>query len=346
MDASTAKQPKSFWRAAARHRNVHTSTAFVSGQTLNIPMRKSGYLSEFRVNINGTVTPGAGATVTDSDALINFLPGIGIKSAQGSYIHSYSSRDLHDFNYRLNGGGVKPESDPTYQMFVPGTTGAQPVNINWRLPISINPGINVETGLLMRQIPNAEFTIELRCATPSDQSMVATNLTYNLNITIEEIWFEAVGAGVVPPAFNTIVRLRKQTFGPVVAGGDFEIKYPVQPTILDLMTRTIENGVASHSNVNTLSLVANHQNQIESRRMADVRSDNFQHFAKAFRNGIALQDFCDDGDGVNETRSRDFINSAGAAELTLVVNTKSTFNPVSSQVDVIIRELVPLAVYR
>lgn len=337
---------KSFWRAAARHRNVHTTITFVSGQTLNIPLRKSGYLSEFRINVNGTVTPGAAATAVDTDALVNLLPTIGLKSAQGSYLHNYSMRDLFDFNYRLHGGGVSPASDPSFQMFAIGTTTAQPVNINLQMPMSINSGINVETGLLMRQIPNAEFTLELRCATPSDLTATAASMAFALTITIEEVWFEAVGAGVVPPAFNTIVRLRKQIFGPVVAGGDFEIKYPVQPTILDLMTRTIENGAAAHANVNTLSLVANHQNQVESRRMADIRAENYRQYGKAFRTGVALQDFCDDGDGCNETRSRDFINSAGAAELTEVVNTKNGFNTANSEVDVIIRELVPLAVYR
>lgn len=338
--------PKSFWRAAARHRNVHTTIAFVSGSTLNIPLRKSGYLSEFRININGTVTPGAGGTIVDADGMTNYLPFIGLKSAQGSYIHSYSSRDLFDFNYRLHGGGVSPAADPSYANALIATTTAQPVNMNLKMPISINDGINVESGLLMRQIPNAEFTLELRCATPSDLTATAAAMTFALTITIEEIWFEAVGANVIPPAFNTIVRLRKQTFGPLTAGGDFEVKYPVQPTILDCMSRVTENGAAAHANINTISLVANHQNQLESRRMADLRAENYRHFGKAFRTGVQLQDFCDDGDGANETRSRDFINSAGAAELTFVFNTKAGFNTVNSQVDMILRELVPLAVYR
>lgn len=345
--AAAANAPKSFWRAAARHRNVHSTIAFVSGQTVNIPLRKSGYLSEFRINVNGTVTPGAGAAIVDPDAASNLIPFIGLKSAQGSYIHSYSMRDLLDFNYRLNGSAVSPTADPSYAMFAIGTAAAQPVNVNVRMPVSINEGINVETGLLMRQIPNAEFQLELRFATIGDQGITGAAFVYGaITVTIEEVWFEAVGAGVVPPAFNTIVRLRKQSFGPLTAGGDYEVKYPVQPTILDSMSRVTENGVASHTNINTVALVANHQNQLELRRAADIRSENYRHFGKAFRNGIFLQDFCDDGDGVNETRSRDFINSAGAAELTFVFNTKGGFNTANSQVDMILRELVPLAVYR
>jgi hypothetical protein len=344
--SNAAPAAKTFWRAAARHRNVHTTIAFVAGSTLNIPLRKSGYLSEFRLNINGTVTPGAAATIADADAAINYLPFIGIKSAQGSYIHSYSLRDLVDYNYRLTGGGVSPLADPTYTGFAVGTATAQAVNLNVIMPVSINSGLNVETGLLLRQIPNAEFNLELRCALPADQTITQTAMTYALTICVEEIWFEAVGAGVIPPAFNTIVRLRKQSFGPMTAGGDYEIKYPVQPTILDSMLRVIENAVAAHVHVNTISLVANHQNQLESRRMQDIRAENYRHFAKGFRNGIFLLDFTDDGDGVNETRSRDFVNSAGAAELTFVVNTLSSFVATSSQTDMILRELVPLAVYR
>jgi hypothetical protein len=337
---------KSFWRAAARHRNVHTTIAFVSGSTLNIPLRKSGYLSEFRINLNGTITPGAAGTIVDTDGVTNLLPFIGLKSAQGSYIHSYSSRDLFDFNYRLNGGGVSPAADPTYQAVTITTATVQNVNMNLRMPISINDGINVETGLLMRQIPNAEFTLELRCATASDLTATAASIAFALTITIEEIWFEAVGAGVEPPKFNTILRLRKQSFGPLTAGGDYEVKYPVQPTILDAMTRITENGIAAHANVSTISLTANHQNQLEQRRVVDIRAENYRHLGKALRTGVMLLDFCDDGDGANETRSRDFINSAGAAELTFVFTTKAGFVTTNSQVDMILREMVPLAVYR
>ena len=344
--SGSAQPAKSFWRAAARHRNVHTTIAFVAGSTLNIPLRKSGYLSEFRININGTVTPGASATVVDNDALVNYLPFIGLKSAQGSYIHSYSMRDLVDFNYRINGGTVSPLADPTYANIAVATATAQPVNVNMVMPISINTGINCESGLIMRQLANAEFTLELRCALPADQTITQTAMVYNLTIVVEELWFEAVGPNVVPPAFNTVIRLRKQTFGPMTSGGDYEIKYPVQPTIIDALLRVTENAVASHTHVNTVSLVANHQNQLESRRAVDIRAENYRHFAKAFRNGMFMLDFCDDGDGANETRSRDFVNSAGAAELTFVVNTLSSFVATSSQTDMILRELVPLAVYR
>lgn len=346
--AQTKTAKKSFWRGAARHKNVHTTIAFVSGTTLTIPLRKNGYASAFRINVNGTVTPSlAAGTAQDPDALVNLLPFIGIKSAQGAYLHSYSMRDLFDYNYRLH-NVVSPASDPTFANFAIGTAAAQPVNINLEIPLSLNSDLNVETGMVLRQIPNSEFYMELRCAVPGDLvgSGTGTISAFSLTITIEELWFEAVGADTQAPAFNTAVRLRSQTFSPINSGGATEFKYPVQPTILDAMHRIVDGGVASLTNHQTLGLVANHQNQVELRRTPDIRAENYRQYGKTFRNGILLQDFTDDSGVPNSTRSRDFINSQAAAELNFVHQTASAFNSTNSSAQIILRELVPLGVYR
>ncbi|MBD5656557.1 MAG: hypothetical protein IAI50_15455 [Candidatus Eremiobacteraeota bacterium] len=339
---------KSFWRAAARHKDVHTTIAFASGQTLIIPLRKNGYLAAFRLNINGTVTPGlAAGTAQDPDNLINLLPFIGIKSAQGAYLHSYSMRDLFDYNYRLH-SVVSPLTDPTYAMYAIGTAAAQPVNFTLEVPLSLNCDLNVETGLVLRQIPNSEFYMELRCAQQGDLVGTGTGTitAFNLTITLEEIWFEAVGADATAPAFNTAVRLRSQQFSPMNSNGTTEFKYPVQPTILDCMSRVLDGGVASLANHTQLALIANHQNQVEMRRTVDIRSENYRAYGKPFRNGVLLQDFTDDSGLPNSTRSRDFVNSQAAAELNFVHTTGAAFNSTNSGATLIFRELVPLGVYR
>lgn len=348
MPTNGSTPKKTFWRGAARHKNIHSTIAFVSGQTITTPLRKNGYLCAFRLNINGTVTPSlAAGTAQDPDNLSNLLPFIGIKSAQGAYLHSYSMRDLIDYNYRLR-GIVSPLSDPTYSMYAIGTASAQPVNITLEIPLALSDNLNSETGLLLRQIPNSEFYLETRCAAAGDLVGNGTGTigAFNLTINLEEVWFEAVGADTEPPKFNTAVRLRSQTFSPINSGGQTEFKYPVQPTILDAMHRINDGGVASLTNHQTLGLVANHQNQVELRRTPDIRAENYRQYGKAFRNGILLQDFTDDSGVPNSTRSRDFLNSQAAAELNFVHQTAGAFNSTNSSSQIILRELVPLGVYR
>lgn len=348
---SQAQAPRgkaSFWQRAARHQNVHSTDAFAIGQTIYRPLRRSGYLAGLKINVNGQIGVTTG-TQDDADAITNILPFIGIKSPQGTYLVSLSSRDLFDFNYRLK-RGVSPASDPSYAPINAGATSTQTINYNFFLPIAMNAGLNVETGLLMRQIANCDFMLEMRCAQSSDLAgsgtLAIAAAGTGVVVTVEEIWFEAVDpANTVPPPFNTFVRLRSQlALTPLAAGAVNPINYPVGPVILDAMFRTVENKVAAHANIQQLQLQSNFNNVIQARNADQVRLDNYWDYGKAFPNGVFLLNFTDDGAAVNESRMRDIINSIAAAELDFFVQTKQAFNAANSSVTAIYRELVPLAV--
>lgn len=335
----------SFWQAAAKHQDTHSVDLYNQlGQIINRPLRRAGYLAALKININGTIGVTTG-TAPDADTVTNFIPFIGLKSPQGAYLQSTSLRALIDLNYRL-ARGVSPLSDPSFTGPNVGATSTQNINLNVVWPMSLNLGINVETGLLLRQLANNDFVCEMRCATSADLagSGTAAFATPNLNITIEEIWFEAVDEDQVEePSFATFCRVRDQLIlNNVVAGFANDVNYPVGPVILDAQFRVTENGAAAHGNVSSIALLANTSNQVFQRNGDQIRFDNYMKYGKAFRNGVFLAEFVDDGAGVNESRMRDWINSAAASQIDWVFNTKSGFNSTNSNVLATYRELVPM----
>lgn len=344
----TRNARKTFWQRAARHRNVHSTDTFTIGQTIYRPLRRSGYLVGLKINVNGQIGVTTG-TQDDPDAITNILPFIGIKSPQGTYLISVTSRALFAFGYRLF-AGTSPAGDPSYAPINAASTATQTINYNFLLPISLGPGLNVETGMLMRQIANNDFMLEMRCANSADLAgggtLAIAAAGTGLTVTVEELWYEAVDPSkVVAPPFNTFVRLREQlALSPLVSGQGNIINYPVGPVLLDALVRVVENKVAAHANVQSIELQSNYNNQIEQRNADQIRLDNYLHFGKAFPNGTFLLDFVDDTSAVNESRMRDWINSIAAAELDFTVSTKQAFNAASSSVDMTYRELVPLAV--
>ncbi len=346
--AAPAKGRRSFWEAAARHQNQMSADAFSVGQPIYRPLRRSGYLSLLKINVNGQLAVTTG-TQTDADAITNILPKIALRSPQGTYLISTSSRALMAFNYRMF-AGVSPLSEPSYAPIVAATTAVQNINYNMYLPLSINPYLNVETGMLLRQLANNDFILELQCASSADVAGSGTLAIANggtgVNVTVEELWFEAVDAlKVVPPPFNTFCRLRDQlALSPLVAGMANTVNYPVGPVLLDALFRTVENGAAAHANIANIGLLANWNNQLQQRNGDQIRLDNYTSFGKAFPNGTFLLEFLDDSGVVDATRMRDVINSAAAAELDFLFTTKAGFNVANSSIFATFRELVPLAV--
>jgi hypothetical protein len=364
---SSANLPP-FRAAAARHRNLAYTRPWPGmGQPLFQTLNRQGYLAALRFNLNLTVVPtvvAAGGDVPDADTLNNFFPLIALKSPQGDYLWSASMRSFLDFNYRLR-YGIKPVSDtitsgdidPTYVAINPASAASQVTNINFEIPISLNWGLNFETGLLMRQLANNDFTLQLNAANFTDLATgpavgTAAHIFFGApaitgNIFIEEEWYEAVNPNVVmPPDFHAIIKLRDQLYGGLVAGGDNVIPYATGPTLLDIISRVTSNNAAdaTASDVNYIKVVANKQTEIENRRGADIRRDNFLQLGKAMRLGIYHLDFFDDSDICNQTRARDFINSNMASQLDQVVNLVAAFNVTSSSVISFFRELVTLGV--
>lgn len=339
-----AQQKMSFWQGFAKHVNVETTFTYNQlGQQFTPTLRRSGLLVQLNFNINGTIGVTTG-TAPDGDTVTNFFPFIGLRSPQGLYLVTTSMRGLLDLNYRLY-RATSPISDPSFQGPNVGATSTQNININFAMPLSLDPGINVETGILLRQLANNDFTLEMRGASSADLAGVGTAVfaAPNLVVTVEAVWSEIPNSAFVPPALNNYVRLRDQLLTqPLAAGANNDINYPVGPVILDILWRITENGAASSTNVQQIGLFAQTTNQIELRNADQIRLNNYQFYGKAFRNGVMLQQWVDDGAGVNESRMRDWINSAAAAQITLRVYTKAAFNTANSSAVATFRELMPL----
>ncbi len=358
-----------FRQAAAKHKNGNAYTrTYVPGQPIYIPLNRQGYLNRLWVNFSGIVTVTTAAVagdVPDVASLINFFPIMAIKSPQGDYIHTYSARSLMEFNFRLHFGvvpsganglpGTAGIADPAFVGINTASATAQPVNLNWEMPIGLNDGLNFDVGMLMRQIANNDFTLQLSCAQATDLYGPANTLsgttghftisTITGTVYIEEEWYEAVDPRLVqPPDFHSIIKLRDQQTAPLVIGDNY-IAYSLGPTLLDMVHRVVLNQQADTTNgvaLNYIKVLVNKQIEVENRRGPDVRRDNFYHLGKQLPNGVFHLDFFDDGGETNITRARDFVNSNLASQLDTVINVASGTALASPYVNSFYRELVTL----
>ncbi len=335
-----------FRAAAARHRISQVYTRpFVLGGIATIDLNRIGYLSELRININGTVTvAGTAAAASNPDATINYFPSIQIRSPQGDAPDSFSAKSLFDWNYRLF-KVVSPASDPSFNNYNPTTLGAQPVNINYVLPLSLNDNLSFDTGMIMRNTPNNIFQLQLRFAASGDLQGTSTAIisATNLNVTVEEIYYDAVNpAVVIAPDFSTVVRLRESVYQNLAIGNNY-IPYIPGPVLLEAMHIVNCNGVGDNVDVSRFQLVLNRTTYMDDRTSADIRAENYRVYAKAFRAGIHFFDYFDDSGEANVTRARDFINTQDASQVEFILNLAATANTANSNVTTMYRELVTLA---
>ena len=335
--------------AAARHRQSLVKTInWATGQRQSIPLDNTGYLNGGQLVADLTVTVGTTGTVTDAaQAASNFFPYIGLRSPQGEQVWSTNSRDVWDFNYRLD-AGVNPASDAQYATWAPGTAGAQAVHFRLRIPVALNDKRNFDFGMLMRQINNNQFTLDLQMAAFSDLVGAGTCVITSITGTVswEEVFYDAVqqGSGVVPPNFAQYVRLRSITAPNALAQGQNDVSYSTGPVLVDAFHRLINNGSADGviTNLASIEVKANKGNSIEYRTGSRLAYDQLMHLGKALRAGVYHEDFCDDTDSVNETTARDFINSNLATQMDFFMQYNGA--PAgTSQIQSLYREIVTLA---
>ena len=346
----------SFRQAAARHRTrAYTLTFTSSGQTVQQVLNRSGYLAAFRCHLTASIVVGTAAvTWTATGLKENYFPLVSLRSPQGDYLHSYSLRELIDFQYRMYRSAVQPSANPRYATWSPTSATTQAIDITFVIPISLNLGANFQTGLLMRQIANNDFILSFTLANPADIGsgigtlVVTSTATAALPATlvIEEEWYELVNpAKVVPPPLNLIVRHRNQKTGPLVIG-DYTQPYSVGPTLLDGLFRVADGGDTATelvlTNVNFTRVLANKQTEIDNQNIRDLQDQFFRWFGKDARGGVYLHNYFDDMEGCNETRARDFINTARAAQLDFIINTAAAFTTANSYLMMFFRELETL----
>jgi hypothetical protein len=353
---AAAAPTRTFRQVATRHRTTSYTYAYQRGLPIYIPLNRQGYLAELRIKFEGSVAVGTGGTVTDPYATINFFPSIGLRSPQGDYLVSLSSRSLwtQNFRYRDNTTDALPFGvtltglqRPDATTWNPGSATTQPVDISYIIPIAMNLGQNFDTGLLLTQIANNDFILQLNCAGNSDLvgsgSSVISSITGS--IYIEAVWFELVDPSQAQvPDIHTICRLRDSTFNPLVTGDNY-ISYQLGPVLMDETLTLFTNVTPDTSNgvnFNYIKKLANRQIELENRRGKDIYRDNFLDFGKQLPNGVFWLNFFDDYSVVNVTRARDFINSNLAAQLDTVVNIASGTTLSSAQCVSIYRELVTL----
>lgn len=343
-----AQNVYTFREAAARHRfSLQYSIPWATGARVTVPLNNIGYLNELQVLFNLTVTVGTTGTVTDAvQAKTNYLPYLALRSPQGAQIWSTNSRDIDNWNYRL-WKNMNPTKDPSYSTWAPGTGGAQTVVYRLRIPVAYNDDYNFDLGLLMRQISNNQFFLDLQMA--SIANLIGTGSVAISSITgtvvVEEIYYDAVvsGSNVQPPNFSQFLRLRSLQSNALVQGQN-DIRYDTGPIMTDAMHQIINNNTSDPSiaNLSYINFVANKGNSIDNRTGQRIAYDNAMHLGQTLEPGWYHEDFSDDNEMVNATRARDFINSALAAQLDFLLQYAGTPSG-TSYVESLYREIVTLA---
>jgi hypothetical protein len=346
-NASGTKQSIPFRAASARHRKSSVYTIpWASGSRVSLGLNNIGYQNELQIKLNLTLTVSGSGTVTDAaNAVSNYLPIIGLRSPQGEYIWSTNSRDLFDFQYRY-WDSVTPSSDPSYATWSPASATAQNVQLRLRIPTAINDGTNFDFGMLMRQISNNQFYLDLNMANLTSDLQGAGSCTISSitgTITVEEIYYDAVqDPRVIPPNFNQYIRLRSAQSPSLITGLN-DVRYDTGPVIMDALHRIMNNGAADGTiaNVAYIQTLANKGNEIDNRTGDRLAFDSTMHLGKNFRAGCYHLDFCDDADLVNATKGRDLINSNLAAQLDFMIQYGGTPSG-SSNINTVYREIVTL----
>ncbi len=353
---STQQALPTFRAAAARHRNTSYTYTFTQGIPLQIPLNRQGYLSALRIKFEGTVTVGTAGTVGDPYSIYNIFPSMSLRSPQGDYLISLSSRSLFNFQHRFRTAAI--EAVPTGQtqagivrpgsaVWNPASATAQPVDYTFEIPIAMNIGQNFETGLLLAQIANNDFYLQLNCAGLTDMTSGGTVVVSSIagTVYIEQIWFELVDpTQVQAPDIHTICRLRDSIYAPLVIGDNY-ISYQLGPVLMDqmlLLQTNVAGDTSAGANFNYIKLLANRQIELENRRGKDIYRDQFYDLVKQLPPGVFLLNFMDDYDIPNVTRARDFINSNLAAQLDTVVNIATGTTLSTPQATSVYRELITL----
>jgi hypothetical protein len=221
------------------------------------------------------------------------------------------------------------------------------VDLSFEIPLSMNIGQNFETGLILAQIANNDFYLQLNCAGPTDLVGTGTAVISSISGTvyIEQTWFELIDPSEVQaPDIHSICRLRDSLYPNLVTGDNY-VSYQLGPVLMDEMLQIITNLQGDQSagaNFPYIKLLANRQIEIENRRAKDLYRDQFLDLQKQLPQGVFLLNFFDDYDVVNVTRARDFINSNLAAQLDTVVNIATGTTLASSSITSIYRELITL----
>lgn len=337
-----------FREAAARHRfSLQYSIPWATGARVTVPLNNIGYLNELQILFNLTVTVGTAGTVTDAvQAKTNYLPYLALRSPQGAQIWSTNSRDIDAFNFRL-WKNRSAASDPSYATWSPGSATAQSVIYRLRIPVAMNDDYNFDLGLLMRQISNNQFFLDMQFATFANLigtgSVVITSIAGT--VVVEEIYYDAVVAGsnVQPPNFSQFIRLRSLQSNALVQGQN-DVRYDTGPIMTDAMHLFVNNSSADGSipNLSYINFVANKGNSIDNRTGQRIAYDNAMHLGQALPAGWYHEDFNDDNEMVNATRARDFINSALAAQLDFLAQYGGTPSG-TSYIESLYREIVTLA---
>lgn len=349
---SPGAQAVAFRTAAARHRysQQYTLSNVSLGKRYTIALNNIGYLSEIQVVGDFTISNTLG-TVTDADqAKYNWFPTIALRSPQGTQVWQTNSRDLFNFNFRLF-KSVVPSGDPNWVTLNAGSTSSQNIHFRLRIPVSGNDGRNFDLGMLMRQISNNQFFLDLQIAAVADLVGSGTDV-FTLTtgtVTVEEIYYDAViqGSNVQPPNFQQYIRLRSLA-SPALINGVNDIRYDTGPVVTDAMFLCINNGAAdtnaggsASSTLTQIQVLANKGNNIDTRTGNRLVYDNYMHLGKALPGGVTHEDFWDDVEEVNQTLGRDLINSALAAQFDFMYQYSGT--PAgTSYIEEFYRELVTL----
>lgn len=312
-----------FRTAAARHRKSSIYTIpWITGGRQSIGLNNVGYLNALRILCNLSIVVGTGGTVSDAAAQLNFLPTIGLRSPAGEQIWSWSSRELYDYNMRYF-PVVTPQTDPSFTNWTPGTAATYPVQLRLYAPLALNDGTGFDLGMLMRQLSNNQYYLDLQFAANADLVGTGTSVISSItgSIIVSEVFYDAIAANanppVAPPDFSHFIRMRGIQSNALVNGQNV-IQYAVGPVIVDNLFRVMNNSIADASAVaNTafVQLQSDSSTEIDNRTGADLAYDVTMHLGKAMRPGVFLEDYCDDVDKVNATMGRDFINSNLAAQL-------------------------------
>mgnify|MGYP006935488707 CR=1 FL=1 len=321
------------------------SKAHTLGSTVSYRFDKYGGLSGILFFLYGTVTLSSGGTLANLGPfnLVNrfrlTLNNNAITVADIDGFHAYQLGKIMTRGFAADGGGDYTPNSLVYSF--PVANGANTVVLPYFIPISLNPGSDVLTGMINMQSQTANLALEV--VMESTGSNVVSNFS-SLSLT-GEVWnftYELRKSTELPPL---VICTSQQKTENITAVGQTIHEIIPQGDLYQLIGTVILNGSRNSADVTNLQYRAgtNKYNYIESPR--------FQHwlyernYGKPAQTGVFVRDFFYAQESPNSGDFRDIVHTNNFTKLEWLVNVASgaTLGSNNNFFHVVERRVIPLA---
>lgn len=322
------------------------SKAHTLGSTVSYRLDKYGGLSGIMFWLYGTVTLSSGGTLANL-APFNIVNRFRLTLNNNATtvidvdgFHAFQMGKIFTRGYSPDGGGDYTPNPIVYSF--PVASGANTVAIPYFIPISLNPGSDVLTGMINMQAQTSNLALEV-VMEGTGTNVVSNFTSYSLTGEVWNFTYELRKSTELPPLVLCTTQQKTEN---IVAVGLTTHEIIPQGDLYQLLGTVLLNGTRNSADVVNVQFRAgtNKYNYIENPRFNHHLYE--RNYGKAATNGVFVRDFFYAQESPNSGDFRDIIHTNNFTKLEWLVNiaTSATLGSNNNQFHVVERRVIPLAV--